>query len=183
MTVLTLVHLHPCRQLEVLKVLATMKVDSCQSILARVRTTVLTFVHLYPCKHFELIKARPTIKVNSSCQSGSSRDCQTRKSRASHSFRVRCRRRHIGLSLSIAPAFLPSKREIVGFDACYDAEDVLARALDVFCCCKATRTESLGGEGAVTLYRFLQNLLARGIPARHHRENWSNFGHEDTHRK
>lgn len=62
--------------------------------------------------------------------------------RFAHSFRVR--RRHIDLCLSIAPAFLPSKREIVGFDACYDAEDVLARALDVFCCCKATRTESLG---------------------------------------
>lgn len=43
--------------------------------------------------------------------------------------------------------------------------------------------QSLWGEGAVTLYRFLQNLLARGIPARRHRENWSNFGHEDTHRK
>lgn len=31
--------------------------------------------------------------------------------------------------------------------------------------------QSLWGEGDVTLYRFLQNLLARGIPARRHREN------------
>lgn len=156
--------------------------QQCQSILARVRTTVLTFVHLHPCKHFTLTKARATIKVHSSCQNRSSRDCQTRKSRAaSRIHSAYAAAAAILVCLLLPPSCLQRERSLVLMLATMRKICFLTRSM-FFVVIKLLE-QSLWGEGAVTLYRFLQNLLARGIPARHHRENWSNSGHKDTHRK
>lgn len=72
------------------------------------------------------------MKVDTAVKAGHprARDCQTRKSRrASNSFRVLSRGRHIGLSIAL-PSCLQRERSLVLMLA--NAEDVLARALDVF---------------------------------------------------
>lgn len=108
------------------------------------------------------------------------RDCQTRKSRAAlNSFRV-LRPPYWSVYCS---AFLPSKREIVGFDACYDvnAEDVLARARCF--CYKATRTKCLRGLFCCDFVPFPATLEGHGFCEAPPKIGRNCFPDKDTHRK
>lgn len=137
MTAPTFVHLYHCKPLEILQQWrrTTVKVDY------TTKNCLLDVCPPFSLQRLEMLKAPTAMKVDN-CQSTHETAKLGNHAAASNSFRV------LGPPYwsAYCSAFLPSKREIVGFDDCTNAEDVLARSMLFFCCCcKATRTECLRG--------------------------------------